>query len=325
MDHNRAESTESGTIQGEDEDSVQLKVSEDSEPAPKAQGDPPPEPEISANCDNQADRGREEVGGGEGDEVDEEDEEDVDDEGWEDILGSGRLKKKVIEAGDTSAERPQNGDAVKIGLEVFVGGDKDEAEWLVALPWHELEFFVGECEVVQAVDITVPLMRPGEETLVRSCSDFAYGGIHGLPDAGIAAGATVQLKLKLIECLSCISKTEMSIDERLGIGQRKKDRGNVWYSRGEIQMATQCYKRAVEFFDDERLDLDAPIDKLSLEDKSLRSMLDERVKTLNNLSLCQYKQEAWDSALDSLRAVLKIEVRNFLVALLLLIIHYLMP
>ncbi len=68
------------------------------------------------------------------------------------------------------------------------------------------------------------------------------------------------------------------------------------------------HRKASEFFDDEQLDLDAPIDKYSLSDE-LQSLLDARVKALNNLAMCQMKVEAWDSAAESLGRVLKLEVR----------------
>ena len=52
-----------------------------------------------------------------------------------------------------------------------------------------------------------------------------------------------------------------------------------------------------------------PIDRFSLEPE-LKTLLDERVKTLNNLAMCQMKAGAWDSAMASLRQVLKVEVMN---------------
>ena len=36
-----------------------------------------------------------------------------DDDGWLDVLGSGRLKKRTVVEGDTSAAKPRNGQTVK--------------------------------------------------------------------------------------------------------------------------------------------------------------------------------------------------------------------
>ncbi len=66
-------------------------------------------------------------------------------------------------------------------------------------------------------------------------------------------------------------------------------------------------RKAAEFFDDEQLDLEVPVDRLSLS-QELQDMLEARVKTLNNLAICQIKVEAWDSAMETLKHVLKIEV-----------------
>ena len=35
---------------------------------------------------------------------------------------------------------------------------------------------------------------------------------------------------------------EMSLERRMSLGRRKKDRGNFWYSRGEFTQAIQNYR-----------------------------------------------------------------------------------
>ena len=42
--------------------------------------------------------------------------------------------------------------------------------------------------------------------------------------------------------------------------------------------------------------------------EELQTLLEERLKAFNNLAMAQMKLEAWDSAMASLRQVLKIEV-----------------
>ena len=55
--------------------------------------------------------------------------------------------------------------------------------------------------------------------------------------------------------------------------------------------------------------MEVPIDRFLLP-KDLQEMLQERVKTLNNMAMAQMKLTAWDSALASVRQVLKIEPNN---------------
>ena len=43
------------------------------------------------------------------------------------------------------------------------------------MPGHDLEFGVQESEVIQALDLVLPLMYPGEESLVIADPELAYG------------------------------------------------------------------------------------------------------------------------------------------------------
>ena len=69
----------------------------------------------------------------------------------------------------------------------------------------------------------------------------------------------------------------------------------------------QISRRAVEYFDDEKLELEVPIDRFSLEPE-LQELLQDRLKTFNNLAQAQMKLESWEAALASLKNVLKVEV-----------------
>lgn len=67
------------------------------------------------------------------------------------------------------------------------------------------------------------------------------------------------------------------------------------------------FRKAGEFFDDEKLDLEVPIDRYQLP-RELQDLLEDRLKSYNNLAMSQMKIEAWDSAMAALQQVLKIEV-----------------
>jgi hypothetical protein len=55
--------------------------------------------------------------------------------------------------------------------------------------------------------------------------------------------------------------------------------------------------------------LEAPIDRFSLEPE-LQELLQDRLKTFNNLAQAQMKLESWEAALASLKNVLKVEVSS---------------
>ena len=67
------------------------------------------------------------------------------------------------------------------------------------------------------------------------------------------------------------------------------------------------FRKAGEFFDDEKLELEVPIDRYELP-QELQDLLDDRLKAYNNLAMAQMKIEAWDSALAAIQQVLRIEV-----------------
>jgi hypothetical protein len=55
--------------------------------------------------------------------------------------------------------------------------------------------------------------------------------------------------------------------------------------------------------------LEAPIDRFSLKPE-LQELLQDRLKTFNNLAQAQMKLESWEAALASLKNVLKVEVSS---------------
>lgn len=224
-----------------------------------------------------------------------------DSQGYLDVLGSGRLRKKTLKEGDTSRSKPKQGDTVRMKYSVTFDG-------IIRVTEKEIEFQASESEVVQAMDLVCCLMYPGEISQVIADPEFAYGQV-GLPESGIPPKAAVTIDMELVSAEMSASIQSLELEERLRIGRRKKDCGNYWFARQEIPFAMQCYRKAIEYFDDEALTLDVPIDRFSLPEEH-QILLGERLKALNNLALCQIKIDALDSALMSLSYVLKVEPNN---------------
>ena len=91
----------------------------------------------------------------------------LDDDGWEDVLGSGRLKKRIMKEGE-EGRKPGKGTRVRVKVEERVAGE-------VVMQETSIEFNVGESEVLQCLDLVLPLMCKGEEAEVTSEHSFAYG------------------------------------------------------------------------------------------------------------------------------------------------------
>ena len=163
----------------------------------------------------------------------------VDDDGWEDVLGSGRLRKKILREGDRGRGRPDRGASCTINITERLAGDV-EGEGEEVASKKVLEFMVGESEVMQAVDLVVPLMVPGEVALVRLESSFGYGAAGDGDRVGPQADLELHLELVDWEVLGAVP--DIPRDRRMGIGMRKRERGNKHFARGDYSTAVMCYR-----------------------------------------------------------------------------------
>jgi len=225
-------------------------------------------------------------------------------EEWEDVLGSGRLKKKVLVEGEEDSGRPERSAAVTVDVI-----ERIEMEGEIVCDTYGLQFNVGESEVMQALDLAVPLMKKGEECLLDVEDTFAYGDKGN--GTNIPPGSRMFLTVRLLDWSSPRLVPDIPLEERAAIGVRKRDRGNKWYGRGDYSLAVQCYRKAVEYLDDEQIeaDMEVPIDRFLLP-PALQQLLEDRVKTCNNMAQAQMKLSAWDSAMASVKQVLKIQPNN---------------
>ncbi|BES98361.1 Fk506 Hypothetical protein protein [Nesidiocoris tenuis] len=224
-------------------------------------------------------------------------EKDVEDDGWMDILGSGHLKKRIIVAGEPDS-RPQKSDVLVLKFE----GRLESADGPVVESVDDAEVNLGDNEVVQGLDFALALMDKGEEAEILVKSRFAFGDIGRNPD--VPPGATLLYKVHLKDVRPEPAVSSLPYDQRLAVGLRKKGRGNWWYTRDEYTLAITCYRRALEYFDDTEF----PDPKPS--EDEVRNLLDERLKTYNNLGAAQIKINGFDAALISFGHVLAAQPQN---------------
>lgn len=140
---------------------------------------------------------------------------DVDDEGWMDILDNGELKKKILKSGDDNKLRAQRGQRVFVNVEVRV---KDSQTVVKSESHDDFEVVVGDNDIVQGLDLAIPLMYEGEEAQVIISSRFGFGklgkGEEVPPDAYLEC--LVHL-LKIEEDQEELA-TDIPIDRRIAIG-----------------------------------------------------------------------------------------------------------
>ena len=158
----------------------------------------------------------------------------VDADGWEDVLGSGRLKKKIITEGNLDGGKPARGSSCTINyVERLESGDEVGRE-------DDVIFVVGESELVQAFDLVVPLMYPGEVSRVKLEHAFGYGASGD--GSRIPGNSNLELEITLVDWRDLGPVPDIPRDQRMKIGMRKRERGNKHFSRGEYSSAIQCYR-----------------------------------------------------------------------------------
>ena len=80
---------------------------------------------------------------------------------------------------------------------------------------------------------------PGPYGIDQSYAHFL--GSFGL-SPHVPPNAAVRLEIELLSHSAPVPPMEIPIEERYSIGNRKRLRGNFWYSREDYTSAIQCYR-----------------------------------------------------------------------------------
>ncbi|XP_022202921.1 peptidyl-prolyl cis-trans isomerase FKBP8 [Nilaparvata lugens] len=220
-------------------------------------------------------------------------------EEWMDILGSGQLKKKVIREGKPDT-RPQRADICQVKFEGRLeNGEIIEKEDCLTIN-------IGDGEVIQGLDFAIPLMDVDEEAELVVGPRFAFGARGRQPD--VPPGATLHYTVTLLSADPEPDIATYSIRDRKRIGNRKKERGNWWYSRQENTLAISCYRRALDFLDTDNCENIEGSNKPT--DEEIHDIIEDRLKVYNNLAAAQMKIKAYDVALQSVENVLMCQPKN---------------
>ncbi|XP_031618502.1 peptidyl-prolyl cis-trans isomerase FKBP8 [Contarinia nasturtii] len=224
-----------------------------------------------------------------------------------DVIGNGQLVKKAIKVGEDDY-KPQRGNICKINL---IGKLEDGT---IVEEFKNYAVQVGDVEVVQGVDMSLPLMTVGELAEITCDPRFAYGA-QGLTNENdntknIPANAKVIYNVELLECHDEDDLENVPYASRQSIGNHKRERGNFWYDRAEYNLAIQLYRRSLEYLDDtdKYVGDNSKMDEFT--NDQLQELLETRVKVYNNLAAAQMKISAFDVALVSVDNVLRCQPEN---------------
>ncbi|XP_027708948.1 peptidyl-prolyl cis-trans isomerase FKBP8 [Vombatus ursinus] len=205
-------------------------------------------------------------------------------EEWMDILGNGLLRKKILVAAPPGAERPSKGQDVTVQLKVSLedGGTQVEKQ-------PSLTFTLGDCDFLQALDLSVQLMNVGETALIIADAKYCYGS-HGRSPA-IPPNSTLHLEVALQTAMDGPDLELLSGRERVALADRKRECGNAHYQRADFVLAANSYDLALKVI--------SANSKVDVSPEEEAELLELKVKCLNNLAASQLKLDHYSAALNS--------------------------
>nr|XP_058148730.1 LOW QUALITY PROTEIN: peptidyl-prolyl cis-trans isomerase FKBP8 [Dasypus novemcinctus] len=214
---------------------------------------------------------------------------------WLDILGNGLLRKKTLVAGPPGSCRPAKGQVVTVRLQTSLeNGTRVQEE-------AQLEFTLGDCDVIQALDLSVPLMDVGETAMVTADAKYCYG-TQGSRSPYIPPHAALCLELTLTAAAAGPDLETLSGRERMALADRKRECGNAHYQRADFVLAANSYDLAIK-----AITSSAKVDVTREEEEQLLQL---KVKCLNNLAASQLKLDHHRAALRACSLVLQHQPDN---------------
>eukprot|EP00736_Rhodelphis_marinus_P014036 Rmarinus@m.20736 len=194
-----------------------------------------------------------------------------DSDGWDDILGSGALKKKVVRPG--ADVRPELGQLAKVRYRMKL---KDSGEVVD----EGIDMYrVGEGEVVPAMDLMARLMGVGEIAHLIADPRYAYGS-DGLPPS-VPPDAWLLYEVEMLEFgAERVPPAEMTGEHQIAYGEEKKGRGNKFFRSGLYEKASGCFQQTLKLLNE-----GAP----NLTDDERKAVTQLVVTTNNNLATAYYK------------------------------------
>lgn len=214
-------------------------------------------------------------------------------DGWSDLTEDGLLRKRVVRAGP-GGPRPLPGQEVSVKVlgALEDGGLVERDPRLIFVPGHG--------DVVQALELGVPTMQPGEVSFFLAAFPYAYGLPGREPD--VPPEAPLLFEVTLLEVRDGPDPQPLPPAVRLRLGSQRRERGNFHFARGDFAAALRSYRLSLRA-------LDGPITAPPgpEEEEELR---EQRVKCLNNCAAAELKLGRAEEALVACEAALRISPDN---------------
>ncbi|KAM6257022.1 peptidyl-prolyl cis-trans isomerase FKBP8-like [Porphyrio hochstetteri] len=214
-------------------------------------------------------------------------------DGWSDLTEDRLLRKRVVRDGQ-GGPRPRPGQEVS----VKVLGAREDGGLVERDP--RLTFVPGHGDVVQALELGVPTMQPGEVSFFLAAFPYGYGRPGREPD--VPPEAPLLFEVTLLEVRDGPDPQRLPPAARLRLGAQRRERGNFHFARGDFAAALRSYRLALRALDGPAAAPPGP-----QEEEELR---DQRVKCLNNCAAAELKLQRAGEALAACEAALRINPDN---------------
>ncbi|CAF4871150.1 unnamed protein product [Rotaria sp. Silwood1] len=223
----------------------------------------------------------------------------------DDILGNKSLLKQIITPG-TPDTRPIRNALATVSYKLFLIDDSTSNSRLIETITNEC-FFVNECDILPAIDLSIQLMDRGEHALIYSDVRHCYGDIgceeKQIPPISSNNSYQMKIDLEFHDWKHAPDIQTLSIDERLFWSDKKRQRGNLLYRRKEYSTALQCYRNALKFLDTDQY-------PLLEDDKESSVLIDRYIQVQNNLAQVYLLNNQYEQCLDAVNQVLKHDSKN---------------
>ncbi|NWU88576.1 FKBP8 isomerase, partial [Upupa epops] len=163
-----------------------------------------------------------------------------------------------------------------------------------------LSFVPGHGDVVQALELGVPTMQPGEISFFLAAFPYGYGRPGREPD--VPPEAPLLFEVTLLEVRDGPEEQPLSPAARLRLGSQRRERGNFHFTRGEFEAALSSYRLALRALDGPTTAPPGPEEESELRE--------QRVKCLNNRAAAELKLQRVDEALAACEAALRLSPDN---------------
>jgi FK506-binding protein 4/5 len=201
----------------------------------------------------------------------------------------GGIMKKTIKEGE-GWETPKEESRVTVRL---VGKLLDGT---VFEPEKEVEFTIGEEQVIEGLEVAAESMKKGEKALVTIQPKYAFGE-QGNAEKGVPANTPVQYDMELVSFIKEKESWDMNAQEKLDAALKRKDQGNDLFKDNKIKRAMNKYKKAVSLLDAEYGMNDD--DKIKAKQVKLPLYL--------NLAACKLQTKEWKEVCENCKKALEID------------------